>query len=69
MSYSHCPDAIRNTNRNDSTQLKYVERNDFEMDFTKCEQHETESWHVKITFKMSEPRDIVVIEIAFLANV
>ena len=31
------------------------------MDFTKCEQHETESQRRKIKFKMSEPRDIVVI--------
>ena len=31
------------------------------MDFTKCEKHETESQRRKIKFKMSEPRDIVVI--------
>ena len=36
------------------------------MDFAKCEQNETESRCRKITFKMSEPRDIVVITNALL---
>ena len=66
MSCSHCPDALRNTNRNDSALLKKVERNDLGMDFAKCEQHETESRRGKIKFKMSEPRDIVVIANALL---
>ena len=60
------PDAIRNTNWNDSTPLKKVERTDFGMDFAKCEQHETESRRDKIRFKMSEPRDTLVIANALL---
>ena len=62
MSCSHCPDAIHNTNRNDSAPLKKVKRNDF----TKCEQHETQSRRVKIKFKILELRDIVVIANAHL---
>ena len=62
MSCSHCPDAIHNTNRNDSAPLKKVERNDFR----KCEQHETQSRRVKIKFKISESRDIIVIANALL---
>ena len=61
VSCSQCPNAIRNTNRNDSISLRKVEQNDFGMDFAKCERHETESRRGKIKFKMSEPGDIVVI--------
>ena len=66
MSCSHFPDVIRNTNWKDSALLKKVEPNDFGMDLAKCEQHETESRRGKIKFKMSEPRDIVVIANALL---
>ena len=38
-----------------------MEQNDFEMDFAKCEQHETESQCGKIKSKISEPQDILVI--------
>ena len=61
VSCSHCPNAIRNTNWNDSISLKKVEQNDLGMDFAKCEQHETESRRGKVKFQMSEPGDIVVI--------
>ena len=43
-----------------------MEWNGFGMEFAKCEQHEMESRQGKIRFKMSEPRDNLVIANALL---
>ena len=50
-----CCDAIRNTNRNDSTLLKKVERNYFGIPSIKCKQHEMEQGSRKIKVFSKSP--------------